>query len=103
MTAHNRSFPQAVRDLLNNIGWKGVCLIKVVSWNVGKRDQPWHELAQMARYGDADLALLQEAGSPPGDLVDCVEYVDRGGYPSFGQVFVTAKVESGVMIQATLG
>ena len=23
--------------------------------------------------------------------------------PSFGQVFVTAKVESGVMIQATLG
>ena len=72
----NRSFPQAVRDLLNNVGWKGVCLIKVVSWNVGKRDQPWHELAQMARDGDADLALLQEAGSPPGDLVDCVEYVD---------------------------
>ena len=30
----------------------------------------------MAREGGADLALLQEAGSPPGDLVDRVEYED---------------------------
>ena len=40
-------------------------MIKVVSWNIGKREKPWRELVQMAREGDADLALLQEAGSPP--------------------------------------
>ena len=51
-------------------------MIKVVSWNVGKREQPWRDLVRMARDGDAELALLQEAGSPPGDLVDCVEYGD---------------------------
>ena len=36
-----------------------------------------------------------------------LSWFDRSGNqrwtPSFGQVFVTAKVESGVMIQATLG
>ena len=52
-------------------------MIKVVSWNIGKRTQPWRELVQMACEGNADLALLQEAGSPPGGLVDKVEYVDR--------------------------
>ena len=51
-------------------------MAKVVSWNIGKREKPWRELAQMASEGDADLALLQEAGSPPGDLVDRIEYVD---------------------------
>ena len=45
-------------------------MVKVVSWNIAKREKPWRELAQMASEGDADLALLQEAGSPPGDLVD---------------------------------
>ena len=52
-------------------------MIKVVSWNVGKRADPWHELVQMARDGDADVALLQEAGSPPGNLIDLVQYEDR--------------------------
>ena len=51
-------------------------MIKVVSWNINKRTQPWRELVQMADDGDADLALLQEAGSPPGDLVHLVEYED---------------------------
>ena len=51
-------------------------MIKVVSWNVGKREQPWRDLVSMARDGDADLVLLQEAGSPPGDLVDWIEYED---------------------------
>ena len=51
-------------------------MIKVVSWNISKRAQPWRELVQMADDGDADLALLQEAGSPPGDLVHLVEYED---------------------------
>ena len=49
-------------------------MIKVVSWNIAKREVPWHELVQMARDGNADLALLQEAGSPPRDLVDRIDY-----------------------------
>ena len=51
-------------------------MIRVVSWNVDKREKPWRELVRMAGEGGADLALLQEAGSPPGDLVDRVEYED---------------------------
>ena len=51
-------------------------MVKVVSWNIGKREKPWRKLVQMASEGAADLALLQEAGSPPGDLVDRIEYVD---------------------------
>lgn len=44
-------------------------MIRVVSWNIAKRRKPWRELAQMAERGEADVAILQEAGSPPGDLV----------------------------------
>ena len=43
--------------------------IKVVSWNIAKRDDPWRELVEM----DADLALLQEAGHVPEDVLDRVE------------------------------
>lgn len=51
-------------------------MIKVVCWNIGRRLEPWRELVQMARNGDADLALLQEAGSPPGELVDQIDHMD---------------------------
>lgn len=51
-------------------------MIKLVSWNIDKRVKPWHELVRMAKDDDADLALLQEAGSPPGELVHLVEYED---------------------------
>ena len=44
-------------------------MIRVVSWNIGRHMKPWHELAEMAGRGEADVALLQEAGSPPGDLI----------------------------------
>ena len=43
-------------------------MIKVVSWNIAKRHEPWRELLKM----DADVALLQEAGEPPYDVVDKV-------------------------------
>ena len=52
-------------------------MIKVVSWNVGKRTERWRELERMAREGDVDLALLQEAGRPPGDVVHRVEFLDH--------------------------
>lgn len=44
-------------------------MIKVVSWNIAKRQQPWRELLGM----DADVALLQEAGDPPWDLRNEIE------------------------------
>ena len=43
-------------------------MIRVVSWNVANRSEPWHWLAKMAERGEADIALLQEAGSPPEGL-----------------------------------
>ena len=55
-------------------------MIKVVSWNIGKLQQPWYELVQMARDGDADLALLQEAGSPPEDLVGRIDGVNGASW-----------------------
>lgn len=55
-------------------------MIKVVSWNIGKRQQPWRELVQMADDGDADLALLQEAGGPPEDLVDRIDGVNGASW-----------------------
>ena len=47
-------------------------MIRVVSWNIAKRWPPWHELVEMARQGQADVALLQEAGNPPPDLAHSV-------------------------------
>ncbi len=44
--------------------------IKVVSWNIARKRQPWFELAEMACQGEADLALLQEAGKPPAEIAD---------------------------------
>lgn len=40
-------------------------MTRVVSWNIAKRTEPWRELVEM----DADVALLQEAGKPPADVV----------------------------------
>ena len=40
-------------------------MIRLVSWNIGTRIAPWLCLAKMAERGQADVALLQDAGSPP--------------------------------------
>lgn len=40
--------------------------MKIVSWNVARRHAPWRSLLDM----DIDLALLQEAGSPPRDVAE---------------------------------
>ena len=52
-------------------------MIRLVSWNIGKRDKPWRELHEMARREEVDVALLQEAGSPPGDLVGMIQAEDQ--------------------------
>ncbi len=43
--------------------------VTVVSWNIAKRIEPWRQLLRM----DADVALLQEAVSPPSDIADRVD------------------------------
>ena len=43
--------------------------IKVVSWNIATRREPWRQLVNM----EADVALLQEAGSVPSDVADMVD------------------------------
>ena len=36
----------------------------VVSWNIGRRREPWRQLVAMG----ADIVLLQEADSPPANV-----------------------------------
>ena len=50
-------------------------MIKVISWNIARRQGPWAELLKM----DADVALIQEAGRPPAEVADVVEFSQ--GYP----------------------
>ena len=43
--------------------------LKIVSWNMAKRRDPWRVLSRMAASGEVDVALLQEAGKgPPEDV-----------------------------------
>ena len=44
-------------------------MVKLVSWNIDTMPEPWRELIEM----DADVALLQEVGSVPEDVLDRVE------------------------------
>ncbi|MDE0175800.1 MAG: endonuclease/exonuclease/phosphatase family protein [Defluviicoccus sp.] len=55
-------------------------MIRVVSWNIAKWTAPWRELAEMARRGEADVALLQETGNPPGDLARPFRYENDIGW-----------------------
>ena len=43
--------------------------MKIISWNIQGRPEPWRRLRGM----DADIALLQEARHPPKDVAGCVE------------------------------
>lgn len=43
--------------------------MKVISWNIGRRPQPWRRLLDM----DIDLALLQEASEPPADVAERIQ------------------------------
>ena len=52
-------------------------MVRIVSWNVNRKLQPWRTLVEMAERGEADVALLQEAGEPPGELSRLIEYDDH--------------------------
>ncbi|MCY4594548.1 MAG: hypothetical protein OXC19_07060 [Bryobacterales bacterium] len=56
-------------------------MIRVISWNVNKQDDPWHCLARMKERGEADVALLQEAGSPPDILRGSLYYEEKVFWP----------------------
>ena len=50
-------------------------MIQIVSWNIAKRRKPWKVLAQMAKEGKVDVALLQESqDSPPPISSNCFQY-----------------------------
>ena len=49
-------------------------MIRIVCWNIARRTEPWHDLVEMARRGEADVALIQEASEPPGDVAELVSY-----------------------------
>ena len=40
-------------------------MFKLVCWNINKQAAPWDSLTKMVERGEADVALLQEAGEPP--------------------------------------
>ena len=52
-------------------------MIKVVCWNIAKKKDPWHCLVKMAEQGEADVALLQEAGHVPGNLIEKLQVDDK--------------------------
>ena len=53
-------------------------MIKVISWNIGKMRAPWRELLNM----DADVALLQEAGRLPDEVVKLLDIGPREAWDS---------------------
>ena len=57
-------------------------MIRVVNWNINKKQEPWRVLAAMAERGEADIALLQEACSPPMEI--------SGPRPKSGQALMEA-------------
>ncbi len=58
--------------------------LTVVSWNIARSLKPWRELVQMG----ADVALLQEAVPPPGDVMDqedaALRSDENAGLPDIG-------------------
>ena len=56
------------KDSFENRG-QGCTAIKVVCWNIATMHEPWRLLVEM----DADVALLQEVGTIPEDILDRVE------------------------------
>jgi len=65
------SWRRAFRWLRSNDSWireghqGGGKKMRLISWNIARREEPWHLLATEERI---DVALLQEATAPPAGL-----------------------------------
>ena len=68
-----------------------------------KKVRESHKLKLKSKGIGTDAIKLKGSGPVLPRLHQCFDKLKERWTPSFGQVFVTAKVESGVMIQATLG
>ena len=53
-------------------------MIRVVSWNIAKRQEPWRHLLRM----DADVALVQEAAPPPEDVAGTLDIGPQDSWDS---------------------
>jgi len=74
--------------------------IRVVSWNIAKKRDPWFELAEMATRGEAELALLQEAGEPPQEVADQFRYENDALEPtSFDRWPLVVKLSDKVEVE----
>ena len=74
--------------------------IRVVSWNIAKKRDPWFELAEMASRGEADLALLQEAGDPPREVADWLRYENDPVEPApYGQRPLVVQLSNRVEVE----
>ena len=45
-------------------------VMKLISWNMNRRDGNWMVLADLMREHDAIAAMVQEAVGPPTDILD---------------------------------
>ena len=54
--------------------------LKIVSWNIHQRDEPWRALLDTG----ADVALLQEASQPPVDVADRVRLDPKTSWKTAG-------------------
>ena len=52
-------------------------MVKVACWNIANSIAPWHTLVKMAKQCDANVALLQEAGHVPGNLIGKLKVDDK--------------------------
>ena len=83
---------------------RGGSAIKVVSWNIATMIEPWRELVEM----DADVALLQEAGPVPEDVLDRVElsphapwlsHDPTSGYPHYDRWPMVVRLSDRVRVE----
>ena len=75
-------------------------MIKIISWNINRSHEAWRCLSD----SDADIALLQEAGTPPDDLdaqieVDPVPFPDKSGHRIYRSRSAIAKLSDRVGIE----
>ena len=78
-----------------------MAVVKVVCWNIDKRIKPWYWLEQMAKQGEADVAILQEAGHTPGNLIGTLKVDDKVFWHplSFDRLPLVVKLSNNVTVE----